>query len=307
MSGAAQPQPEETSAESTSELSSASPNNSASEPEDKKRSKTSRQVGSIFDVNLDTSEGGGDDEGPKAEERPTYTPPSEAADDHSVVTLDVEDAIPPEPSAPVVEITEDSIIIEEPEIIDGDEIEELDPEIEEALGRISDKGPQPPAEAENEGGEIIGQRDVAYISDAMFEAATDMSRASLTERESSSPSINERRRMIVNSLKDELGVEFSARVEMVHLAILEAAEAMIIKGKWIADDELLRKTLLLLLTTLDPDHYSITDKQVMTRRSTTLARAFLSELRKRGKSKLAHKISASREDWTTHYKPPTKK
>lgn len=151
-------------------------------------------------------------------------------------------------------------------------------------------------------GIIIGERPASYIPDSVFDAFNDKA-VSLTEKETSSPSLNERRQIIIRALQKALDIPHWPRIEKVHIDILEAAEAMYVDGKWISDDELLRKVQLLALFSLDPKNYSPSDASVMKRKSSSLSRALIAEFKKRGKHDLAAKLEQSRDHPSGQYKP----
>jgi hypothetical protein len=129
------------------------------------------------------------------------------------------------------------------------------------------------------------------------------SEALLNTKEASSPSLNERRQQIIEALQKALDIQHWIRINSVHIKILEAAEAMYVHGQWINDEDLLRKVQLFVLFSLDPKNYSPNDPSVLKRKSSTLSRALIAELKKRGKHELAKKLETSRDHPSGQYKP----
>ncbi len=149
---------------------------------------------------------------------------------------------------------------------------------------------------------IIGERPASYIPDSVFDAFNETGNASLTEKEPSSPSMNEKRRVIIEALQQQLGITHWLRVDKVHIDILEAAESLFVRNEQIANDALLHKVLLLILCNLDPKNYSPGDALVMKRKSDSLQRALIAEFKKRGKLELAAKLEQQRTNASGQHK-----
>ncbi|MDF1496794.1 MAG: hypothetical protein P1P90_01910 [Patescibacteria group bacterium] len=151
-------------------------------------------------------------------------------------------------------------------------------------------------------GVVISERPAPYISDSMFASVGESSEPSLTEKEASSPSVNERRRVIIETLQTLLGIKHWPRVDKVHIHILEAAEALFILDEQIEDEEMLRKVLLLVLFSMNPKNYSPSDPSVMKRKRDALQRALIAEFKKRGKHDLAAKLEKNRSHLSGQHK-----
>jgi hypothetical protein len=168
-------------------------------------------------------------------------------------------------------------------------LDDFDPEIDQAISQIGMSSEKPPTDE----GTFIGERPASYIPNSMFEEAGGVgvnTEASLTEKETSSPSINDRRIAIIRELRKKLGIKHLPRIEKVHIAILEAAKTFYVQDTPIEDEDMLRKVLLLMLCNMDPKSYSPNDPIVMKRNNAALARALIAELKKRKKYKLAAKL-----------------
>ncbi len=158
-----------------------------------------------------------------------------------------------------------------------------------------------PSETTDEG-MIIGERPAPYIPNAVFDAFNEASNGSLTEKEPSSPSMNEKRRVVIEALQKRLGITHWLRVDKVHIDILEAAEALFVRNEQIANEDLLHKVLLLILCNLDPKNYSPGDALVMKRKSDSLQRALIAEFKKRRKFDLADNLEQQRVNSSGQHK-----
>ncbi len=203
------------------------------------------------------------------------------------------------PSSPMIEISEE--VFAEP--LTGTETivpehydpDEMDREIDKAIESIGVKQIKPP----EENGTLIGTRAAPYISDAAFAAVGG---ATLDQREPSSPSVNERRRIIIDALQKVLGIKHWPRIDKVHIEILDAAEALYIREETISDEDMLRKVLLLTLFSLSPKNYSPNDPLVMKLKRDALQRALIAEFKKRGKRDLAAKLEMNRSHLSGQHK-----